>query len=338
MRFHALMLLRDEEDILPESLTHLLTWVDALHIYDLGSTDATWDIVQDFAARDRRVIPYKREPTVYADSLRSVLFAHCRDRFETGDWVAKVDADELYGTPPPTFVRERVQPFEGIVYLQWYFFRLTSSEVAGYRSGSISLPEDRRRPISERRRFYKVSRYSEPRLFRYRESMRWPAEQGWPYNAGIIARERIPIRHYPHRDTLQMKRRFQLRSAIMSLGGRTGDHWRLADWQGDVVNDAGTTAAAAAGRKEGLSGENGIDSGPLLYWQPGTTLPEASLYEAPAPFLRRIAQRVAYRCFVPWIDRRRSSYDSSYRPELIAEDQNRRITRNEEAEEQVCEA
>jgi len=58
------MMVRDEEDILPQTLAHILTWCDALYVYDLGSTDRTWEIVQDFAKRDSRIVPYGRRPTI----------------------------------------------------------------------------------------------------------------------------------------------------------------------------------------------------------------------------------------------------------------------------------
>src|SRR5688572_18398012 len=112
MRFQGLMLLRDEADIIAQNLDHLLTWIDTLYVLDLGSTDGTWDIVQDYARRDPRIVPYLHRPILYNDSLRSVLFDQFRDRFSPGDWVMKIDADEFYHIPPPQFVRERVRAGE----------------------------------------------------------------------------------------------------------------------------------------------------------------------------------------------------------------------------------
>src|SRR5436190_61230 len=54
MAFHGIMVLRDEGDIVAQVLTHLLTWVDSLHVYDTGSTDGTWEIVEEAARGDRR--------------------------------------------------------------------------------------------------------------------------------------------------------------------------------------------------------------------------------------------------------------------------------------------
>ena len=326
MQFHGLMLLRDEGDIVAESLAHLLTWLDALHIYDLGSTDGTWDIVQDFAARDTRVIPYKREPTVYSDSLRCVLFEHCRRHFAAGDWVLKIDGDEFYHVAPPAFVRERLRPSESMVYLQWYFFRLTTTEAAAYDTGAVSIAADRARSIRDRRRFYKVSRYAEPRMFRYRETMRWPSTVHWPYNTGLVARERIPILHYPHRDPAQMRARFALRAAMMERSAKAGDHWRTDDWQSELVDPAtGVTVGVARGARRGLAGENGIDTGPLLHWEPGTPLPEVHLHDQVAPLPRRLAQRFVHATLLPWLDRRRPGFDAAYRPQIIPNAENARI-------------
>src|SRR5262249_52411384 len=144
MRFHGLMLLRDEEDIIDECLTHLSSQLDSLYIYDLGSTDATWDIVQQHAARDKRIVPAIYQPTVYNDTLRCMLFDRFREKFEPGDWVMKIDSDEFYEITPRNFVEQQLTRYETAVYLQWYFFRLTDREVAEYERGNDIL-EDRKR-------------------------------------------------------------------------------------------------------------------------------------------------------------------------------------------------
>ena len=79
------MLLRDEQDIIVQNLTHLLTWIDALYILDLGSTDGTWDVVQDFASRDKRIVPFKSSPIIYNDNLRCVIGARQATRCMPGN-------------------------------------------------------------------------------------------------------------------------------------------------------------------------------------------------------------------------------------------------------------
>ena len=233
-RFIGLMLLRDEGDIIAQCLDDLLRWIDEIHVFDLGSTDDTWDIVADYAAREKRIIPFMRKPIIYRDSLRSYMFHRLRGNFRKGDWIMKVDGDEFYEIPPPTFVRTHLRPWESVVYLQWYYFRLTDRDVAAWEAGRENLA-DRARSIQERRRFYKIMDYSEPRFFQYRPSMKWPAPNNWPFFSGVVAENRIPIRHYPHRDPPQMIRRFRLRSAMKAIGGTAGGHWDIEDWRKEIV-------------------------------------------------------------------------------------------------------
>ncbi len=314
MRFHALLVLRDEGDLVGQTLDHLLSWADTVAVLDTGSTDDTWDAVQDRARRDRRVVPVGREPVVFNENLRGYLFDRQRSGYEGGDWVLRVDADEVYHVPPPRFVAERVARGESAVHLQWYYFRLTRPEADDYEAGRVDTDADRQRPIGERRRFYKLSTYAEPRMFRYRRSVRWPASASFPFNAGYVARERIPIRHYPHRDPAQMRRRFELRAGQMRHRSDAGGHWKLADWRDELVDATGATAAAAGPVQVGLAGEPGIDVGPLRHWAPGTPLPEVPLYNHVPPWRIRLAQRIVHPLLLPLLDRTRKRWDPAIRP------------------------
>ncbi len=111
-----------------------------------------------------------------------------------GDWFLRVDADEFHHIAPPEFVKNCMGKHETAAYHQYYDFHLLQSEVNAWNAGEETL-KDRRRPIEDRRRHYTVSEYSEPRLCRYRETMQWPVTVSFPFNAGYVARERLPIRH-----------------------------------------------------------------------------------------------------------------------------------------------
>jgi hypothetical protein len=202
------------------------------------------------------------------------------------------------------------------VYLQWYFFRLVKSEVDAYESGQVDVAADRKRSIEDRRRYYKISQYSEPRMFRYRRSMQWPANVFWPFNFGYVSRSRIPIRHYPHRDPIQMAARFRLRARMMSLNAAAGGHWKLENWRDEVVDEQGV-AESSKGKLRGLSGERGIDTGQLHYWTPGTALEEQIIQSHVGSPLRRAIQRVAHPLLLPILDAQRKRYDPDYQPAEI---------------------
>lgn len=299
MRFHAILLIRDEEDIIEQCLRHTLTWCDAIYVYDTGSTDQTWDIVREFSGQDERIIPFQKQPTVFHNGLRAYVFDKYRERMENGDWVLRIDADELYHILPPTFVQTRVKKSETCVYNQSYDFRLTDQDVLDWEEGR----DQRQKLISERRRYYFPLIISEPRMFRYRQTIKWYPTDSFPRNAGYVARERIPICHYPHRDPEQLKRRCYLRSMMTSAQDPGRQHWTVRDWQ-DLIIDKNT--------------EN------LCYWELNSPLPEYHFYNHVAKFPKRLLQRIVHASMLPIIDRLRPEFPKSYKPELINSEEERK--------------
>src|SRR4051812_47999715 len=236
MRFHAMLPVRDEADIISQCLEHMLNWADAIYVFDTGSADETWDVVQDLASKQARIKALRKDTVYFSDTLvRGWIFNQVREHMRDGDWFLRCDADEFHHTSPGEFVNTRLRKQETIVYHQYYDFKLLASEVANWESGNETLA-DRKQLIQDRRRWYVPSIYSEPRLCRYRTTMKWPPSVSFPFNAGYVARERLPIRHYPHRDPEQLKRRCRLRAAMMADPVNRSHweidfhHWEEVDW------------------------------------------------------------------------------------------------------------
>jgi glycosyltransferase involved in cell wall biosynthesis len=304
MRFHALLPVRDEADIIGQSLTHLLTWVDAVYVFDTGSVDNSWEIVQDFAGRDRRVIPLRKDPVFFSETrLRGWMFNEVRASMRDGDWFLRVDADEFHHVAPPEFVRTHMRSFETIAYHQYYDFKLTASEVKAWDAG-LETVADRSRPIEERRRWFVPSIYSEPRLCKYRSTMRWPPTISFPYNAGFVARARIPIRHYPHRDPVQLDRRCRLRAIMMADEENRSNwsqpdlhHWAQKEWRMFVT----------------------VDNDPgIRHWQSGTALPQLGFTNHLAKVPVRLTQFLAHQTVVPMLDTRRPAWPADAYPQRIS--------------------
>jgi glycosyltransferase involved in cell wall biosynthesis len=306
MRFHCLLPVRDEADIIGQCLKQLLEWADGIYVFDTGSVDETWQIVQDFVGRDKRVIQIRQESVFFSETrLRGYMFHVARQQMRQGDWFLRVDADEFHHIQPPEFVKDHMRKHETVAYHQYYDFRLLQSEVEAWNRGKESIA-DRARPIEERRRHYTISDYSEPRLCRYRETMQWPATVSFPFNAGFVARERLPIRHYPHRDPVQLERRCRLRAIMMAdAENRTNwtrpelHHWAEQEWKKFVTPD---------------------DLPGLKYWEPGTPLPRLNLTNHLRPFPTRAIQRFVHAFCLPILDRRRPAFSDSDRPQPIPPD------------------
>jgi hypothetical protein len=312
VKFVCLLPVRDEADIIGQSLRHALQWADAIYVFDTGSVDDTWEIVQDFAARDQRVIPMRKEPVYFSEtSLRGYMFHVARQQMRDGDWFLRMDADEFHHLAPPEFVKTQLRRHETIAYHQYYDFRLLQSEVDAWQRGEVTIA-DRARPIEERRRHYTVSLYAEPRLCRYRSTMQWPETVSFPFNAGFVARERLPIRHYPHRDPVQLERRCRLRAIMMADKQNRSNwsrpelhHWAEREWWKFITPD---------------------DLPELKHWlPPGTELPLVHQANHLRSLPVRAVQRLTHAFCLPILDRQRRPFSAEAKPQAISEDVVRRL-------------
>jgi hypothetical protein len=300
--FFALLPVRDEADIIGQCLYHALRWADEIYVFDTGSVDNAWEIVREFASRDKRVVPMRKEPVFFSEArLRGYMFHVARQKMREGDWFLRVDADEFHHVTPPQFVKNCMRKHETVAYHQYYDFRLLQSELDQWNRGEETL-KDRQRPIEDRRRHYTVSHYSEPRLCRYRSTMRWPATVSFPFNAGYVARERLPIRHYPHRDPVQLQRRCRVRVIMMSDPERSPpelQHWAERQWKQLIVPD---------------------DLPGLKLWQPGTQLPLVHQTNHLKPPPIRAVQRFVHAFCLPMLDRQRPKFPANGKPQPIPKD------------------
>jgi len=303
MRFHTLLPIRDEADIIQQCLEHLLTWADTIHVFDTGSVDNTWEIVLETATKDSRIIPMRKESVYFSETrLRGYMFHHAREQMHDGDWFLRVDADEFHHIPPPEFVKTYLQKHETIVYHQYYNFCLTQQEVEAWERGEEKI-SDRQRPIADRRRYFKPSYYSEPRLCRYRSTMKWPITASFPVNAGFLAKERLPIRHYPNRDPIQLDRRCRLRTIMMADAENQKNwanpeqhHWSESDWRRFVIKN---------------------DDPDLQYWQSGTELPHYQFTNHLRSIHIRLTQRLVHAFLLPMLDAKRPSFPNDAFPKSI---------------------
>lgn len=299
MRFHCILCTRDCADILVESLQAKADWADFVYVYDTGSTDGTWEMVQDIAKKNPRVVPFKREEILFHEGIRGYVFNAFRDNMEDGDWIVKSDEDEFYHTSPRDFVANNVREHETVVWEQLYEFRLTHEEAAQQQDPDF-LVRERTMPLVQRRRYYIPVAYSEHRLCRYRSNMKWYPTHSFPKNAGFVARARIPIRHYPHRDVEQLKQRVRLRQALLKvLPSGIYPHWRCQTWKDFIVSR---------------------DLSELKFWPLSESLPPYWFSTHLAPPYKRVVQWLLHSCAVRVLDRLRKPYPMGYKPEPLPQE------------------
>ena len=236
MRIHGMSLVKNEADVIRQSLVAAAEWADAIYVYDNGSDDDTWTIAQELATTYPQVVLYKQEARPFGESLRGELFT--RYRADPGDWWVTLDADEFYIDDPRTFLGAIPERF-GEVWSASFEYYFTDRDVARYEHEPAAYADDV--PVGDKFRYY-VNNWSEPRFFRDTKRVRWDEGDAWPEGLGAAYHERIRLKHYQYRSPPQMQRRIDSRRGALERSFR---HELLPDWEHVILNPREVDFAAA---------------------------------------------------------------------------------------------
>ena len=237
MKIFGLTLVKNEADIIEQSMTDALRWCDRIGVVDNGSTDGTYDIVQSLKEQypDRFTLCGVHD-VPFNNDLRRIPFNALRENAEDGDWWCRLDADEFYPNDPRSFLGNEVKSYEHVVWsihLQYYY---TDKDWQLWKEGKETLA-DRKRPIQERRRYYR-SDSAEERFVRHRDGLVWDKECSWPYHIGPVAQKRIPVQHFFYRDPEQIKQRLKTRRQAYEEGHHRWKSNDPANWKEKIVDAA----------------------------------------------------------------------------------------------------
>jgi len=206
MNIHCLCIVRDEIDVLKHTLEAALEWARIIYVSDNGSTDGTWELLQDYGSRHPKIVLTERELGPYREAVWAEMANEFATEAREDDWWCRLDADEIY-IDDPRQVLARVPPREKIVWsasVQYYF---TDVDLAAYRRNPRRFTEEWDPSLL---RHYSAN-WSEPRFVRHDPGVDWSGT--WPENFYQLrsARRRIRLRHYQYRSPPQIQRRMSLR-------------------------------------------------------------------------------------------------------------------------------
>jgi glycosyltransferase involved in cell wall biosynthesis len=226
MKIHGICIIKNEADIIEETLTKSSRWCDAIHVFDTGSTDDTWELVNTLAQRFNNLHPYKKEVRPFRDELRAEVFNDIRHTASRGDWWCRLDADEVYIDDPRQFLAGVPASHHAVfsASLQYYF---TERDLASYEADPDAFLA---RPVEEKLRYYDCN-WSEARFCRHRPRLKWSGTS-WPSHMGLAHPRRIRIKHFQYRSPGQIRTRLGTRAQAISEGYSVfAAYDRSLDWR-----------------------------------------------------------------------------------------------------------
>jgi glycosyltransferase involved in cell wall biosynthesis len=211
MKVFSICCVRDENDIIDETLEAALAWSARIFVFDNGSVDGTWETIERLARKHAKIEIVGRDDRVFTDALRGEIFEAYRSVASPGDWWCRLDSDEIYVDAPDRFLAAVPNQF-GFVLSASFNFYFTDTDLVNYRQDPAAWLA---MPIRERLKFYQ-NNWSEPRFVRHRSDLVWRG-LNWPDNRGRTCPSRIRLRHFPYRSPEQISRRLALRQKQPTL-------------------------------------------------------------------------------------------------------------------------
>lgn len=225
-KIYGLCVLKNEDDIIQQTLTYATRYCDRIFVLDNGSTDDTWQIVQALGNENRAIVPVGRTDEPFERGLRATLYNAVRAKLSHRDWWLVLDADEFLAEDPrPIIDGAEAAGADNISTWQIQFY-FTDLDLHLWEQGRDS----RDTPIFERRRHYLID-WQEPRLFRNDPDRDWePNSPTFPQWLSRLHTTRILNRHYQYRDPPQIDKRLRLRYGH----NECFSHVRTLDWRSTV--------------------------------------------------------------------------------------------------------
>lgn len=243
MKIFGNCLVKNEGDMIAETLLRAAGWCDRIFVFDNGSTDETWTVVQDLARREPRIVPFKSEAVPFRNSLRRDTFERFRNESAAGDWWCVLDADEIYVDDPRDFLAA-VPARHHVVWGAYFQHYFTDVDAARQAANPLAYPPHA--PAEEALRYYRCD-YSELRFFRYRPRLVWE-DGSAPAHLGVVHPRRIRFKHYQYRSPQQIQLRLQTRQLAMAQGCENfSEYSSETDWRRKIVPAATCRSADEAG-------------------------------------------------------------------------------------------
>jgi glycosyltransferase involved in cell wall biosynthesis len=211
VRILGISVVKNEADIIRPFLEHTTKWADRIYVYDTGSTDNTWEIVQSMA--NDIIVPWKKDDVDFHNNIRARVFHAFKHEAEPGDWWCyRMDADEFYVDDPQAYLASVPEHYH-TVYRKCLNYNVTIEDVEEYDFiGNFSLDRNLIR-------YFLPDGRIERRFIKHRTALKWDEKKGLGYT-GITYPEMILAQHYRWRSPQQIRKRLESKREYLKRKAR----------------------------------------------------------------------------------------------------------------------
>jgi glycosyltransferase involved in cell wall biosynthesis len=219
----AILIVKNEDDILNSVIAHLLTFCETVYVLDNGSTDKSIDILRELNGRGVVYLGTIRVP--FFDNLRNWVWQIIKDDAKDDDWWLFADADEFYAQDVVTFLNN--VPTEYGVVLKTQIYPIPMRNQRDSFANQKNWDPD----------FYThyfQSTWAEPRFLRHTKRLSIDSENLTFSRARAIFPVPIKLIHYNWRTVDQVGKRIATRRALRGVSKTDFSHMLEDVWE-DVL-------------------------------------------------------------------------------------------------------
>ena len=230
MKIYSLLLVKNEADIIASILKAAAQWSDKVIVMDNGSTDETWEIVQQLATEYPQIIPFAKDDQAFQIGLRAVMFDAFKSELTASDWwCIRLDADEFFVENPRDFLATIPKRYKQVCKAS-IDYCLTHEDVEEY-TFTGDFEQDKHKI-----RYYQPYTWAELRFLRHSKKLQWETGERRPEPCGLTYPQQIKVLHYQFRSPQQMQQRYAVRQQAKANGCGSFRHEKGNDWNDYLRN------------------------------------------------------------------------------------------------------